>query len=99
MGILIKAEGGGQNFEPRVSGVGSINHYTVDSKGRVNQGSLTKTLLSDFPGAAPFALDFDNEDRLKIAHATTGEVTEWEVNADGSFTQVNTVSTGNLGVC
>jgi DNA-binding beta-propeller fold protein YncE len=44
-------------------------------------------------------LDFDNEDRLKVAHAATGEVTEWEVNADGSFTQVNTVSTGQNGVC
>jgi len=82
-----------------VSGVGSINHYTVDSKGRVDQGSLTKTLLSDFPCSVPFALDFDNEDRLKITHAATGDVTEWEVNADGSFTQVNTANTEAAASC
>jgi len=99
--VLIKVEGGGDNFSPppNTSGFSSINHYEVQPNGKIKQGSLVKTLIEDRPGSLPFAFDFDSEGRLLVAEALINHVSEWEINDDFIYTQVNEVDTQQGASC
>lgn len=97
--VLIKVEGGGDMFVPGQSGVSSLNHYRLQDNGKPFQRSLVKTIIEDRPGSAPFAFDFDNQGRLLLVEAVTNTVSEWEINDDYTYTQVNEVNTQQAASC
>lgn len=97
--VLIKVEGGGDMFAPAQSGISSLSHYTIRDNGRPNARSLVKTIIEDRPGSVPFAFDFDSQGRLLLVEAVTNTVSEWEINDDFTYTQVNSVSTEQAASC
>jgi len=74
---------------------GTIEVFPVGRDGYVGPGSVT-TVSND---VAPFGYTFDAEGHLLVTEAISGAITEYQLNRDGTLTQLSRVLTGQLATC
>lgn len=95
--VLIKVDGGGQNFP--VPGEGSLNVYTINPDGTTSADSLEHIQVSG-AGAVPFAFDFDDQGRMVLVDARGGGDTGGQVRLyDEDLNEVQSLLTNQQASC
>ncbi len=73
----------------------SVDVFDVNAFGRLSATPVVNTE----PGAVPFAIAFDQVDHLVIAEAGPSALATFNLNRDGTITQLDSLSSGQAGLC
>jgi 6-phosphogluconolactonase (cycloisomerase 2 family) len=73
----------------------AIDVFRIRPRGRLSAGPVVNSL----PGEVPFALTFDDRDRLLVAEAGTNALASFRLNADDTVTKLDAVGTGQAATC
>jgi 6-phosphogluconolactonase (cycloisomerase 2 family) len=73
----------------------AIDVFGVGPHGRLSEAPVVNSL----PGEVPFAVTFDDQDRLLVAEAGINALASFTVNQDGTVTKLDAVGTGQAATC
>ena len=73
----------------------AIDVFAVKPRGRLAANPVVNSL----PGEVPFAVTFDDQDRLLVAEAGTNALASFTLNEDGTVTKLDSVGTGQAATC
>jgi 6-phosphogluconolactonase (cycloisomerase 2 family) len=73
----------------------AIDVFRIRPHGRL----AAEPVVNSLPGEVPFAVTFDDQDRLLVAEAGTNALSSFTLNADGTVTKLDAVGTGQAATC
>jgi DNA-binding beta-propeller fold protein YncE len=73
----------------------AIDVFDVGALGRLAREPVVNSL----PGAVPFAMSFDQQGHLLVAEAGTNALASFDIDRNGTLTQLDSVATGQEATC